>query len=417
MKKKLLFLIMVFVLGFSVSVCAEDIYDLSVEMSIGQNTALVNGEETVIDENENIVPFAENGRTLVPVRFVANCLNLDVQWIQEIQSVILTDQNTEIILSVGKDSAFINDNIYELDCYPAIKEERIFVPIRFVGEALQCDVVWESETRKILVRREKEHEIDINDEEIQKLFQEVLNQNEFASYYGGYCNIDTWDSPENMFSGTVRELFSLLKFEDFEEKQYTKDEAEQIIMEFLSQGDVSNSLSTYGIDTLKSQIERGANYGSDSDQEILVAVYDGKILNDICVDLFGESLPKHENLAYNVGYIWFHLFNRVNLFYPPSKISLYNVYYNEASNQYLFTKYPEGYFDYENYEKLESDTRLIKATSHNGKISLYIQHYTEFDEYTGEKSTYKGLYKNTYKKTDNGYYWVSSYGDDVTEEK
>ena len=57
--------------------------------------------------------------------------------------------------------------------------------------------------------------------------------------------------------------------------------------------------------------------------------------------------------------------------------------------------YTENNYDEE--EKYDFDTKLIKATSHNGKISLYIQHYTEVDEYSGERSSYKGVYKNTYK--------------------
>ena len=72
--------------------------------------------------------------------------------------------------------------------------------------------------------------------------------------------------------------------------------------------------------------------------------------------------------------------------------------------------------NYEDGEKYDFDTKLIKATSHNGKVSLYIQHYTEFDEYSGERSNYKGVYKNTYKKDENGYYWISSYGMDEMSE-
>lgn len=298
-----------------------------------------------------------------------------------------------------------------------IKNERTFVPIRFVGEALQCEVSWEEGTQKVLVRREKEVELDINNDEVQKLFQDVLDKKEFASYYGGYCDIALWDNPGNMFSGTMRELFSLLSFEYFEEKQYTKDEAESIILDFLFNGDTTQSLSSYRIDELRAQLEQGADYGSDSKEEMLVAVYDAKVFDDICVDLFGESLPGHENFAYSVGYHSFHLFNRVNLFYPYAQTNLYNVYYNEANNRYLFTKYAEQYMNFEDEEKLDFDTKLIKATMHNGKVSLYIQHYTEYDEYSGGKSAYKGLYKNTYRKGDNGYYWISSYGIDETEDK
>lgn len=415
MKKIVVSLLLFFALALSIPVYADEIFDISIEMQIGQNESFVNGIVTSIDENKQVVPFIENGRTLVPLRFVASNLDLDVQWIQDYQRVVLTNEGTEIILTIGKQTASINGNIYELDCCPLIKDERTFVPVRFIGEALQCNVLWENDTQKVLVRREKELELDINDDEVQELFRDVLDQREFASYYGGYCDISLWDSPQNMFGGTMRELFSFLRFQNFEEKQYTKDKAEKIILDFLSKGDTSHSLSSYGIDNLRVELEQGANYGSDSNEEILVAVYDGKVIDDICKGLFGESLPKHENLVYAIGYHSFHLFNRVNLFYPYAPLNLYNVYYNEESNQYLFTKFAEQNMNFEDGEKYDFDTKLIKATSHNGKVSLYIQHYTEFTEYYGEKSTYKGVYKNTYKKDDNGYHWVSSYGMDEVE--
>ena len=412
MKKTVVVSLMIFVMTLSMTVFAEEIYDISIEMHINQNESIVNGIITEIDENKQVVPFVNNGRTLVPLRFVANNLELDVQWVQDTQSVILTNQDTEIILMIGEEIAYINDNIYRLDSCPLIKNERTFIPIRFIGEVLQCDVSWEETSQKVLLRREKEVEIDINNDEVQKLFQDVLNQKEFASYYRGYCDISIWDYPENILCGTMRELFSLLRFENFEEKQYTKSEAETIILDFLSKGDTSQSLSSYGIDNLRTQLEQGADFGNDSKEEILVAVYDGKIFDDISIDLFGAPLPKHENIAYAVGYSAFHLFNRVNLFYPWTQIVLYNVYYNEASNQYLFTKFADQKMNFDDAEKLNSDTKLIKATMHNGKISLYIQRFAEFDKYSGGKSTYSGVYKNTYQKGDNGYYWVSSYGED-----
>ncbi len=149
------------------NVCAEEIYDISIEMYIGQNESIVNGTITEIDENKQVVPFIENGRTLVPLRFVADNIKLDIQWIQDTQSVILTNHDTEILLMIGKEEAYINGNLCKLDSCPVIKNERTFVPIRFIGEALQCDVSWENDTQKALVRREKEVEVDINNDEVQ----------------------------------------------------------------------------------------------------------------------------------------------------------------------------------------------------------------------------------------------------------
>lgn len=63
--------------------------DLS--LVIGQPQAILNGAPTPIDpDNPRIVPRIINGRTLLPLRFVAESLGADVQWRAETQTVIVT---------------------------------------------------------------------------------------------------------------------------------------------------------------------------------------------------------------------------------------------------------------------------------------------------------------------------------------
>lgn len=420
MKKIIFTLLLIFVSLLSIPACADEIYDISIEMNIGKNETLVNGVITKIDENENVAPFIENDSTMVPLRFIAEGLGMVVKWEEDTESIILTGGEIEITLIIGKNSAEINGESIRILAPPVIREDRTFVPVRFVSEALQCSVDWNGDEKLVTIRREKETEIDISDEEVQKLFNDILNQKEFASYYVGYCDIPLFDNPENMFVGTARELFSFLRFSDFKENEYTKDEAEKTILDFLSENNSSDAvedggMSAFGIESLKKRLERGADYGSGSKEERLIAVYDEEALEKINLDLFGQALPKHENLAYHIGYNTFHLFNRVNLFYPYSEMIVYNVYYNEAGKKYLFTKYSDEILKLQPEENLESETKLVKATVHNGKLSLYIQHQTEFEEYSGGKSTYSGIYKNTYQKGENGYYWISSYGIEKNE--
>lgn len=54
------------------------------ELWIGSNTALINGETVLIDPNNpEVKPLVLNDRTMLPVRFVAEKLGCDVEWIQE----------------------------------------------------------------------------------------------------------------------------------------------------------------------------------------------------------------------------------------------------------------------------------------------------------------------------------------------
>jgi hypothetical protein len=62
-----------------------------VEMWVGKNTALVNGKETYIDSsNPNVMPKIINGRTFVPLRFVAEFLGAQVDWDEKTQTIIIT---------------------------------------------------------------------------------------------------------------------------------------------------------------------------------------------------------------------------------------------------------------------------------------------------------------------------------------
>ena len=64
-----------------------------IELWIGKSTAKLNGKSTSIDAaNSKVVPYITNGRTMLPVRFIAEMLGLGVQWNASTQVVTLTLQ-------------------------------------------------------------------------------------------------------------------------------------------------------------------------------------------------------------------------------------------------------------------------------------------------------------------------------------
>jgi hypothetical protein len=63
----------------------------TVEMWIGKPSARVNGKSKQIDEeNDKITPVIIDGRTLVPLRFLLESLNCEVEWVNESREIILT---------------------------------------------------------------------------------------------------------------------------------------------------------------------------------------------------------------------------------------------------------------------------------------------------------------------------------------
>jgi len=66
---------------------------------------------------------------------------------------LLRGQNI-ITMWVGKKNAYVNGQPYQLDATPQIRAGRTFVPLRFVADAINCDVKWDQATRTAIVRAE-----------------------------------------------------------------------------------------------------------------------------------------------------------------------------------------------------------------------------------------------------------------------
>lgn len=143
-----------------ISICLCLVMILSLVMSIGCFAA--NGKVTVeLDGQEVMFPDAQpfinsDGRTMVPVRFVSEALGAEVTWVDELEQVIIFKDGVTIRLNIGDNivysDAFAHQPTIEMDTVPQIIEDRTFVPLRFVSEALNCKVDWVNETWTVLIK-------------------------------------------------------------------------------------------------------------------------------------------------------------------------------------------------------------------------------------------------------------------------
>lgn len=106
--------------------------------------------------NDNAVnfdqpPVIDDGRTLVPVRAVTEALGALVDWDQSSGTVTARRDKTDITLTVGSDTAYINGNITELDVPAKIVNERTLVPLRFIAEGFGCYVGWKDSTKTVYI--------------------------------------------------------------------------------------------------------------------------------------------------------------------------------------------------------------------------------------------------------------------------
>jgi len=111
-----------------------------VELAVGSQFYKVNGETKIMDT----APFIdENNRMMVPVRFVAEALGLGVQWDSEKRQVIIKGEDKEVVLTVDSSIAYVDGTPIKLDTKAVIVNGRTFVPVRFVAEAFGFEVQWQ----------------------------------------------------------------------------------------------------------------------------------------------------------------------------------------------------------------------------------------------------------------------------------
>ena len=110
---------------------------------VGSNRAYVNDVEQQIDiENSNVKVFVENDRSYVPVRFISENYNGQVEWIEETQTVNISFSDRKISLTIGVPEIIINGEKKALDVAPIIREGRTFLPLRACTEAIGKEVFY-----------------------------------------------------------------------------------------------------------------------------------------------------------------------------------------------------------------------------------------------------------------------------------
>lgn len=126
---------------------------------IGSSNSYVNSVKTKIDsENGKIVPIVKNGRTLIPVRFISESLNAEVDWDQAASAVTITLDGNTARLKPGNKAMLLNNVEKELDVPAEIVEGRTYLPLRRLAEdVLNKNIFYD---RNLIIVSEKDNFFD-----------------------------------------------------------------------------------------------------------------------------------------------------------------------------------------------------------------------------------------------------------------
>lgn len=103
--------------------------------------------------DSDVAPYiTSNNVTMVPLRVISNGLGASVDWQQATETVIITGNGTQLMMSRGDRSALVNGSPVALDSAVQTRNGRVMVPLRFIGETLGLQVDWNASTRWITLQ-------------------------------------------------------------------------------------------------------------------------------------------------------------------------------------------------------------------------------------------------------------------------
>lgn len=105
-----------------------------------------------VNTNPTVAVYIDdNGRTMVPLRFIMEHMGARVDWLAAEKGIVVTRGTTTLKMWIGSNRAYVNGQAIMLDTTPVIKENSTMVPVRFVSQAFGGEVDWNASTRTVTI--------------------------------------------------------------------------------------------------------------------------------------------------------------------------------------------------------------------------------------------------------------------------
>ena len=115
----------------------------------------INGIESEV--KMDVAPFIKDGRTMLPLRFIAEALGFKVEWNHAARTVILTDKEFKVEIPVNTNKIIVNGSTYYSDVKPVLKNNRTMLPVANIARALGLkdgtDILWDANSRVATITR------------------------------------------------------------------------------------------------------------------------------------------------------------------------------------------------------------------------------------------------------------------------
>jgi hypothetical protein len=121
-----------------------------ISLRVGSPRMTVGGTVKAIDA-QGTKPLISDGTTMVPIRAIVESLGGNVSWDAAARRLNIRLGSRTVTTSVGKWTATVNGSSKTMSTAPAIIGGRTMIPLRFVAENLGCRVGWDQPTKGVTV--------------------------------------------------------------------------------------------------------------------------------------------------------------------------------------------------------------------------------------------------------------------------
>lgn len=115
----------------------------------------INGVETEV--NMDVSSFLKDGRTMLPLRYIAEALGFKVEWDRATRTVTLSDKSFKVVIPTSTNQIIVNGTTYYSDANPVIRNNRLMLPVANIARALGLkdgtDIIWDASARVATITR------------------------------------------------------------------------------------------------------------------------------------------------------------------------------------------------------------------------------------------------------------------------
>jgi uncharacterized protein YbbC (DUF1343 family) len=100
----------------------------------------------------DVPPFLNaDNRVLVPLRAIGEALDAQVDWNPQAKLIIVTKENLSIQMTIGSKKVSLNGETSTMDTSPVLKNSRTMIPLRYIGEYFGKNVEWNGATKSVTI--------------------------------------------------------------------------------------------------------------------------------------------------------------------------------------------------------------------------------------------------------------------------